>query len=149
MKKVLAVLAVGLLAAADGPVSDDARADLKKLAGTWALVAEVSGGQKRDDDYLKKIKWVINEDGTWKVLEDGKVKYRGKLTVDPTKKPRAIDSISILAGQQEGTVVRSIYEVNGDTLKHCFTVNGDRPETFESKPGSRCTNSVFKRVKEK
>ena len=147
MKKVLAVLAVGLLAAADRPVSDDARADLKKLAGTWALVAEVSDGQKRDDDYVKKIKWVINEDGSWKVLEDGKVKYRGKLTVDPTKKPRAIDSI--LAGEQEGMVVRSIYEVNGDTLKHCFTVGEDRPKTFESKPGSRCTNSVFKRVKEK
>ena len=147
MKKVLAVLAVGLLAAAARPVSDDARADLKKLAGTWALVAEVSDGQKRDDDYVKKIKWVINEDGTWKVLEDGEVKYRGKLTVDPTKKPRAIDST--LAGEQEGTVVRSIYEVNGDTLKHCFTVGEDRPKTFESKPGSRCTNSVFKRVKEK
>jgi uncharacterized protein (TIGR03067 family) len=147
MKKVLAVLAVGLLAAADRPVSDDAKADLKKLAGTWALVAEVSEGQKRDDDYVKKIKWVINEDGTWKVLEDGKVKYRGKLTLDPTKKPRAIDST--LAGEQEGTVVHSIYEVNDDTLKHCFTVGEDRPKTFESKPGSRCTNSVFKRVKEK
>jgi uncharacterized protein (TIGR03067 family) len=147
MKKVLAVLAVGLLAAADKPVSDDARADLKKLAGTWALVEEVSDGQKRDDDYLKKIKWIINEDGTWKVLEDGEVKYRGKLTVDPTKKPRAIDST--LAGEQEGTVVRSIYEVNGDTLKHCFTVGEDRPKAFESKPGSGCTNSVFKRVKEK
>jgi uncharacterized protein (TIGR03067 family) len=147
MKKVLAVLAVGLVAAADRPVSDDARADLKKLAGTWALVAEVSDGQQRDDDYVKKIKWVINEDGTWKVLEDGKVKYRGKLTVDPTKKPRAIDST--VAGEQEGTVVRSIYEVNGDMLKHCFTVGEDRPKTFESKPGSRCTNSVFKRVKEK
>ena len=147
MKKVLAVLAVGLLAAADRPISAEAKADLKKLAGTWALVAEVSDGQKRDDDYVKKIKWVINEDGTWKVLEDGEVKYRGKLTVDPTKKPRAIDST--LAGEQEGIIVRSIYEVNGDTLKHCFTVGEDRPKTFESKPGSRCTNSVFKRVKEK
>jgi uncharacterized protein (TIGR03067 family) len=147
MKKVLAVLAVALLAAADRPVSDDARADLKKLAGTWALVAEVSDGQKRDDDYVKKIKWVIHEDGTWKVLEDGQLKFRGKLTVDPTKKPRAIDST--LAGEQEGIIVRSIYEVNGDTLKHCFTVGEERPKTFESKPGSRCTNSVFKRVKEK
>ena len=147
MKNVLGVLAIGLLAAADRPVSDDAKADLKKLVGTWALVEEVSDGQKRDDDYVKKIKWVINEDGTWKVLEDGKVKYRGKLTVDPTKKPRAIDST--LTGEQEGTVVRSIYEVNDDTLKHCFAVGEDRPKTFESKPGSRCTNSVFKRVKEK
>src|SRR6516225_7422861 len=128
MKKVLAVLAVGLLAAADRPGSDDARADLKKLAGTWALVAELSGGQKRDDDYLKKIKWIINEDGTWKVLEDGEVKYRGKLTVDPAKKPKTIDST--LAGDQEGTVVRSIYELKGDSLKHCFAVDRDRPKAF-------------------
>jgi hypothetical protein len=39
--------------------------------------------------------------------------------------------------------------VDGDTLKHCFTVGEDRPKAFESKPGSRYTNSGFKRVKEK
>lgn len=147
MNKVLAVLAVGLLIAADGPISNDAKEELKKLAGTWTLVTEVSDGEKRDDDYTKKIKWVINEDGTWKVFEDGKVKYRGKLTVDPTKQPREIDSA--LAGDQEGTIVRSIYEVEGDTLKHCFAVGEDRPKEFASKPGSRHTNSVFKRVKER
>jgi uncharacterized protein (TIGR03067 family) len=147
MTSVLAMLAVGLLAAADKPVSDEAKADLKKLAGSWALVEEVSDGQKQGDDYVKKIKWIINEDGSWKVLEDGNVKYKGKLTVDPKAKPRAIDSV--LEGEQAGTVVRSIYEVDGDTLKHCFTVGEERPKSFESKPGSRCINSVFKRVKEK
>jgi uncharacterized protein (TIGR03067 family) len=101
--------------------------------------------RERDADYLNKIKWIINEDGTWKVLEDGKVKFQGKLTVDPTKKPKTIDSM--LSGDQEGTVVRSIYELKEDSLKHCFTVNKDRPEAFESKSGSGVTNSIFKRVK--
>jgi hypothetical protein len=54
--------------------------------------------------YLKKIKWIINRDGTWKVLEDGKVKYRGRLTVDPAKKPKTIDST--LAGDQESKGIR-------------------------------------------
>ena len=144
MKKVLALLAVGLLVAADRPKADDATEELKKLTGTWTLVSEVADGEERDADHLKKIKWIINEDGTWKVLEDGKVKYRGKLTVDPAKKPKTIDST--LAGEQEGTVVRSIYELKDDSLKHCFAVGKDRPKAFESKSGSGHTNSVFKRV---
>jgi uncharacterized protein (TIGR03067 family) len=144
MKKVLALVAVGLLVAADKPKADETTKELKKLAGTWVLVSEVADGEERDADYLKKIKWIINEDGTWKVLLDGEVKYRGKLTVDPAKKPKTIDSN--LTGDQEGTVVRSIYELKGDSLKHCYAVDKDRPEAFESKPGSGHTNSVFKRV---
>jgi uncharacterized protein (TIGR03067 family) len=144
MKKVLALLAVGLLVAAGRLKADDATEELKKLAGTWTLVSEVADGEERDADYLKKIKWIINDDGTWKVLEDGKVKYRGKFTVDPAKKPKTIDST--LAGDQEGTVVRSIYELKEDSLKHCFAVGKDRPKAFESKSGSGYTNSVFKRV---
>jgi uncharacterized protein (TIGR03067 family) len=147
MIKVLAFLAlpvVGLLIVADRSKADDAANELKKLAGTWTLVSEVADGEERDADYLKKIKWIINEDGTWKVLEDGKVKYRGKLTVDPAKKPKTIDST--LAGDQEGMVVRSIYELKEDSLKHCFAVDKDRPKTFESKSGSGYINSVFKRA---
>jgi uncharacterized protein (TIGR03067 family) len=144
MKKMQALLAVGLLVAADRPKADDATKELKELAGTWTLVSEVADGEERDADYLKKIKWIINEDGTWKVLEDGKVKYRGKLAVDPAKKPKTIDST--LAGDQEGTVVLSIYELKEDSLKHCFAVGKDRPTAFESKSGSGYTNSVFKRA---
>ena len=144
MKKVLALLAVGLLVAAGRPKADDAAEELKKLGGTWTLVSEVADGEERAADYLNKIKWIINADGTWKVLEDGKDKYRGKLTVDPAKKPKTIDST--LAGDQEGTVVRSIYELKGDSLKHCFAVGKDRPKAFESKSGSGYTNSVFKRA---
>ena len=138
---------MGLLVAADRPKADDATEELKKLAGTWTLVSEVADGEERDADYLKKIKWIINEDGTWKVLEDGAVKYRGKFTVDAAKKPKTIDST--LAGDEEGTVVRSIYELKENSLKHCFAVGNDRPKAFESKSGSGHTNSVFKRVNKK
>ena len=48
MKKVLALLAVGLLVAADKPKADDATEELKKLAGTWTLVSEVADGQEQD-----------------------------------------------------------------------------------------------------
>ena len=144
MKKMLALLAVVLLVTAGSSKADDARDELKKLAGTWTLVSEVADGEERDADYLKKITWIIKEDGTWKVLEDGEVKYQGKLTVDPAKKPKTIDST--LTGDQEGMVVKSIYELKEDSLKHCFAVGQDRPKAFESKSGSGYTNSVFKRV---
>src|SRR4029077_20107771 len=58
MKKVLALLAVGLLVTADRAKADDATEELKKLAGTWALVSEVADGEERDAVYLKKIKWI-------------------------------------------------------------------------------------------
>ena len=36
-------------------------------------MSEVADGEERDADYLKKIKWIIKEDGAWEVLEDGQV----------------------------------------------------------------------------
>jgi hypothetical protein len=53
-----------------------------------------------------------------------------------------------LAGEPEGTVVRSIYDLKDDSLKQCFAVDEDRPKAVESKSGTGHSNSVFERVKE-
>ena len=49
--------------------------------------------------------------------------------------------------QDKEVTALAIYEVDGDTFKHCFSVE-KRPERFESKEGSGVTYAVYKRVKD-
>jgi hypothetical protein len=45
--------------------------------------------------------------------------------------------------------VVGIYEVKGDTLRLCYTINGERPTEFKAKEASLRTYAVFQRVKTK
>src|SRR5204863_378408 len=70
-----------------------------------------------------------------------------KFTVDPTSNPKTLDVVS---GKEKGkSLLRAIYEIEGDTLKICFAVGqAKRPKEFNSKPGSESGITVYKRVKE-
>ncbi len=68
-----------------------------------------------------------------------------KYTVDPTKKPKAID-YTMTEGTTKGKTHLGIYEVNGDMVKFCFAApDQDRPTEFTAKEGSGWTLSVWKR----
>jgi uncharacterized protein (TIGR03067 family) len=70
------------------------------------------------------------------------VYLKGSVKIDASKSPRAADwSIEGLDMTALG-----IYQVDGDTWKHCFAL-GKRPTEFGSKEGSGVTYIVLKRVK--
>jgi hypothetical protein len=117
MKQSLAVLFVfvGLV-----PQGDSAKEELKRLAGAWDLVSfEIDGGKETVKD--------------------------GRLVIDLTKKPKAIDWVSIKPN--EGMKSIGIYELDGDTLKICGTDGKERPTGFTPTKKNGWGLSVYKRAK--
>ena len=138
------LLVLALLVAADGKEN---KAELKKFEGTWQLVSEVLDGKEQPADYVKRIRWIFDDKGHWKVEEGGKLIFTGDIKVYPDRNPKAADSTLTNEGDQKGKVVRAIYELDGDTLKQCWAVERERPRTFDPKPESGINYSVYKRVK--
>jgi hypothetical protein len=52
-----------LLIAADDP-KDDAKAEMKKLEGTWTTVSSTFDGKKMPDEKAKVVKLTMKADGT-------------------------------------------------------------------------------------
>lgn len=138
------LLVFALLVAAE---EKEGKAELKKFEGTWQLVSEVMDGKEQPADYVKRIRWIFDDKGHWKVEDGGKVIFAGDMKVDPDHNPKAADSTLTNEGEHKGKVVRAIYELDGDTLKQCWVVERERPQAFDPKPGPGINYSVYKRVK--
>jgi len=128
-------------------VAEDDKAELKKFEGTWQLVSEVVDGKEQPPDYVKRIRWIFDDKGHWKVEDAGKVIFAGDMKVYPDRNPKAADSTLTNEGDHKGKVVRAIYELDGDTLKQSWVVEQERPRAFDTKPGPGTNYSVYKRVR--
>jgi uncharacterized protein (TIGR03067 family) len=145
--RCLAVLAVGLLIAADA--NDAKKKDLDKLKGTWAATTIEYNGEKVLGGTVKELKVVIDGDTLTVKGEDEEVKKYGKATlkIDPTTTPKLID-VSFTTGDEKGTKFEGIYEVDKDEWKLCLKPFGkERPAKFESKADSGDVLVVFQREK--
>jgi uncharacterized protein (TIGR03067 family) len=138
------LLVLALLVAAEGK---DDKAELKKFEGTWQLVSEVMDGEEQPADYVKRIRWIFDDEGHWKVEDGDKVIFTGDMKVYSDQSPKAADSTLTNEGEHKGKVVRAIYELDGDTLKQCWAVERERPRMFDPKPNPGINYSVYKRVK--
>jgi len=141
MTKLLLSLTVVLTIAGLG-AGDDAAADLKKLTGTWEEVSHTADGKAKPADEVKGRTVVIGADGKWEAFQDRTSLLKGTVKLDPAQKPKAAD----WAIEGSDMVAKGIYEVDGDTWKHCFSLT-DRPKEFGSKEGSGVYYIVLKRVK--
>jgi uncharacterized protein (TIGR03067 family) len=141
MSKLLLSVAVVLVGASLG-TADDAEKDLKKLVGTWEEVSHTADGKAKSADEVKGTTVVIDAAGKWEAFKDGTSLLKGTVKLDPGKKPKAAD----WAIDGSDMVAKGIYDVDGDTWKHCFAL-ADRPTEFGSKEGSGVYYIVLKRVK--
>ena len=143
--RCLAVLAVGLLLAADA--KDDKKKELDKLQGNWTATTIEYNGEKVLGGGVKELTVVVEGDKLTVKGEDEEVKKYGKatLTIDPSTTPKILD-VSITSGDEKGTKFEAIYEVDKDEWKLCLKPFGkERPAKFESKDGDVLI--VFKREK--
>jgi uncharacterized protein (TIGR03067 family) len=139
---VLCAAAACLALAADDKKDDAAKEELKKMEGTWVLVSGEEDGKQKPADEVKKLTSTIKGD-TLTILVDGKAVFEGTVVVDPTKKPKTIDTTS-----KDKTVKSpAIYELDGDTFKICVGLKGERPTEFTSKKDSGYALYVYKREK--
>ena len=146
MKTALLALVVAATAVAFAADDEQAKKDLKALAGTWEYVSQVSDGKEVEKEKLEGIKLTVTAEGKWQLKKDDTVILEGTGKLDPSKKPKAADWTITTEGDLKDKVALGIYDVDKDTWKHCFSFD-KRPEKFESKEGSKVTAAVLKRVK--
>jgi uncharacterized protein (TIGR03067 family) len=141
----LVTLTVGTLIAAD---AEDAKKDLDKLQGTWALVSGERDGKKFTEEEVKKTKLFIKGD-TFRIPESSvATSDDGTIKIDPSKKPKEMNATTG-SGPDKGKIWQGIYKLRGDRYKVCFAPPGkDRPTEFSSKAGSGHLLQLWKREKE-
>lgn len=123
-----------------------AGAELARLEGEWAMVSAERDGQRLPDTLVKNSHRTC-KGGETTVMIGSQLFMKAKITVDPSKKPKAIDYL-LTDGLDKGKTQLGIYELNGDTLKTCFSAPGKpRPGDFTTAAGSGRTLSVWKRAK--
>ena len=92
---------------------------MKKLVGTWEEVSHVANGNAKPAAEVKGHTVVIDSAGKWEAFKDGTSLLTGTVKLDPARKPRAAD----WAIDGSDMVAKGIYEVDGDTWKHCFALS--------------------------
>jgi uncharacterized protein (TIGR03067 family) len=131
-----------LLASANDPP----RSDLEKLQGTWLLVAMEREGENVPAEDFKDWKSVY-EENRLTLLDGDRVRRRGIVTLEPSRKIKAINTWD-QDGPYADQTVPGIYELEADTLKLCFARPGEeRPKEFTTKSGTGFLYCVYKRQK--
>ncbi len=144
---LILVVVAPTVSAADKPSTREAaRKDLAALQGTWSLVAMETEGDAVGADEFKG--WHVVYDGDTVTLHsDTEVRRHGIITLDPTRKPKAINTWD-QDGPYDDRTVPGIYELKGDSLKLCFARPGDeRPTEFTTKKGTGFLLAVYERRK--
>jgi uncharacterized protein (TIGR03067 family) len=145
MRPVVSLTAVLILVGAGG-AQDAAKKEMPQLEGEWSMVSGQANGQAMPLELAKTGKRHA-KDGVTTIFMDGQVYLKAKFSIDPTKKPKAID-YAMTEGPTKGKTHLGIYELDGDTVKFCFAApGGERPTDFTAREGSQRTLSVWKRDK--
>jgi uncharacterized protein (TIGR03067 family) len=135
------LLAVNLVPAADGRRAD-AGGELPKLGGTWQITSVEREGHKIHG--FTKCQLIVADD-TITVKENNQPLFKGAVTLDPSKTPKAIDW-SIDSGDGKSQTALGIYSLDGDDLKLCWGQPGkERPAGFTAKAGTSEMVMVLKR----
>jgi uncharacterized protein (TIGR03067 family) len=139
----LAVVAFGLVCTGALGGGDAARKEQERLQGTWKVLKMVDSGRPGPADEVQKTRLVVAGDKLT-VQMDGKPEELATFTLDPGKKPAAID-IRPAKGRE---LVKGIYKLEKDQLHICFAKDGkDRPKEFASTQEARSSLVVLERVK--
>jgi uncharacterized protein (TIGR03067 family) len=139
----LTALAVATSSAQD---NEAAKKDKAQLQGEWTMVSGKRDGHAFPAEFLQGSKRVTKGDETTVTLQ-GQLFMRAKFTLDPAKSPKSIN-YSVTGGPYAGKTQLGIYQLDGDTVKFCFSIPGEeRPTAFSTKPNDGRTLSVWRREK--
>jgi uncharacterized protein (TIGR03067 family) len=124
--------------------SGAAAKDKAQLQGEWTMVSGERDGHAFPADFMKGSKRVAKGDEITVTLQ-GQLFMSAKITLDPAKTPKAID-YSITGGPYAGKTQLGIYQLDGDTVKFCFsTPGGERPDGFTTRRNSGRTVTTWRR----
>jgi uncharacterized protein (TIGR03067 family) len=135
MRIVTSVLA-SIVLAGSAAAQDVTKMEMAKLEGEWSMVSGESSGFSLPEDTVKTGKRVC-KDGETTITMSGKVYFKAEVTIDPAKKPKAID-YEMTEGPTKGKTHLGIYELDGDTVKFCFAAPA-RADRRTSRPRRAAT----------
>jgi uncharacterized protein (TIGR03067 family) len=130
---LLAVLFVVPVCSADSPKEYDDKTEIAGIEGTWRLVDLTVNGQKVDYHEVATFRG-----GTYYGFEQAQ-SFEKPYHIDAARTPAHLDYT------QNGTVVKCIYHVHGDTLRIAIRcLDWQRPQDFHN---PWLIISTYKRVK--
>ncbi len=142
--RVIGTVIAFLVLVGPSGAQDATKKEMAKLEGQWSMVSGEADGFPMPREAVIGGKRVA-KDGETAITFQGQVYFKAKYSIDPTKKPKAIDYM-MTEGPTKGKTQLGIYELDGETVKFCFAAPGkDRPAEFTAKRGSQRTLSVWKR----
>jgi uncharacterized protein (TIGR03067 family) len=127
---------------------DDTAKELKKLQGTWKVVAlEVDGNELSEED-RKQAPTELTIKGTKYVLK-GQQDSKGTFQLGANKKFKTITT-KPTDGPYKGKTIKAIYKLDGDTMTACYDITGKtRPDAFSSKDKEGYVVIKYKRKKKR
>jgi len=138
----------GIVLGAGGSQNESLKQEVDRLQGTWAPQSSITEGVEAAKEELAVLRLIIKGNRWSYSIGGGKSVFQPepKFTVNPKANPKTLDVVSV---KQKGkSLLRAIYELEGDTLKICFAVgDAERPKEFKSTARSRSGITVYKRVK--
>lgn len=116
------------------------------LDGKWALTSAELAGNPFPKALLDSFTLILDK-GHY-TLKSPSPDDKGTTKIDDTKTPKELD-IKGEEGPNKGKTMLAIYELDGDTLKVCYDLEGKkRPTEFKTASGTKQFLAQYKRVKE-
>jgi uncharacterized protein (TIGR03067 family) len=143
---LLAIWSVGSIA--HGQKKDPAKKDADLIQGVWKGVSSISDGKETPKAELDVMRLIVKGDRWNYAIGDGAPIFdpAPKFVLNSAAKPKTIDVVS--TKQKGKSLLRGIYEIEGDTMKVCFAVgNAERPKEFAGTAGSKSGVTEYKRSK--
>ena len=138
------IVALVLVLSSSSVWSADAK-DGDAIQGTWLPSSAELAGKKFPDEVRTSMKLVMKDDSY--TVTVGKQVDKGTVKLNPSAKPKAMD-ITGTDGPNKGKTILAIYELDGDTLRVCYDLDGkNRPTKFETKPDTKLFLVTYKREK--
>jgi uncharacterized protein (TIGR03067 family) len=130
------------LAASSAPTRRTER-DLDLLQGTWRIESSIWNGIA--DPEIARTVTVLFEGDKFIVIDRDGNRQTERIHLMPEQSPKSIDSTS----QTRGGLLPGIYSLEGDVFTWCSAggSNTIRPTSFISRPGSKQSLMVLRRVK--
>jgi uncharacterized protein (TIGR03067 family) len=116
------------------------------LLGTWVVVSGEEDGKPSLQEKIKGSKMTVDKKSIKLTDKDDKQLWILDYKLDPSKRPAQID-MTVAEGQGAGKTSEGIYELDGDTLKLCYSLpGGERPKEFKTKTGGKENCFTLKRA---
>ena len=129
---------------AAAPDAAAVKKEQEKLQGVWAAQEVTIGGQELPKELTKTIRLTLKGD-RYEVPTPNNMLDKGVVILDPTTTPRSM-SIKGEEGPNKGKTMLAIYELNGDELKVCYDIKGEKtPASFTPDSNSQLLLIRYKR----